>query len=80
MIDVTWLMGPVFIWTTIEPCVAIVCAYLPHLAPFSRQVHESVLLVSARAGSPTLRRQVGRGRVGVSIGDSGGVWRIMRLG
>ncbi|KAJ5544448.1 hypothetical protein N7535_007153 [Penicillium sp. DV-2018c] len=41
-IDVTWLMGPLFIWSTIEPSVAIVCACLPHLAPLARLVRLSV--------------------------------------
>ncbi|GAD96242.1 hypothetical protein ANI_1_1100164 [Paecilomyces variotii No. 5] len=35
-IDVTWLMGPVFIWSTIEPCIGIVCACLPHLSPLAK--------------------------------------------
>ncbi|KAJ5206514.1 hypothetical protein N7491_002869 [Penicillium cf. griseofulvum] len=41
--DVTWLMGPVFIWSTIEPSVAVVCACLPHLAPLARLAHRSIL-------------------------------------
>ncbi|CAI7662057.1 unnamed protein product [Penicillium palitans] len=42
-VDVTWLMGPVFIWSTIEPSVAVVCACLPHLAPLARLAHRSIL-------------------------------------
>ena len=42
-VDVTWLMGPVFIWSTIEPSVAVVCACLPHLAPLARLAHQSIL-------------------------------------
>ncbi|OJJ42357.1 hypothetical protein ASPZODRAFT_77114 [Penicilliopsis zonata CBS 506.65] len=42
-LDVTWLMGPVFIWSTIEPAVAIVCACLPHLAPLAQLAHRSIL-------------------------------------
>ncbi|KAJ5170013.1 uncharacterized protein N7500_002796 [Penicillium coprophilum] len=41
--DVTWLMGPVFIWSTIEPSVAVVCVCLPHLAPLARLAHRSIL-------------------------------------
>ncbi|KAJ5823777.1 hypothetical protein N7447_006117, partial [Penicillium robsamsonii] len=41
--DVTWLMGPVFIWSTIEPSVAVVCACMPHLAPLARLAHRSIL-------------------------------------
>ncbi|RDW67449.1 uncharacterized protein DSM5745_09315 [Aspergillus mulundensis] len=40
--DLTWLMGPVFIWSTIEPSVAIVCACLPHFAPLARVAHRSI--------------------------------------
>ncbi|PYH28536.1 uncharacterized protein BO87DRAFT_402153 [Aspergillus neoniger CBS 115656] len=29
--DITWMMGPLFICSSIEPSVAIVCACLPHL-------------------------------------------------
>ncbi|KAL4986518.1 hypothetical protein BDW68DRAFT_163138 [Aspergillus falconensis] len=42
-LDITWLMGPVFIWSTIEPSVAIVCACLPHFAPLARIAHRSIL-------------------------------------
>ncbi|KAJ5310076.1 Transferase [Penicillium atrosanguineum] len=42
-VDLTWLMGPVFIWSTIEPCVAVVCACLPHLAPLARLAHRAIL-------------------------------------
>ncbi|PYH68066.1 uncharacterized protein BO88DRAFT_465092 [Aspergillus vadensis CBS 113365] len=34
--DITWMMGPLFIWSSIEPSVAIVCACLPHLGPLAR--------------------------------------------
>ncbi|EHA25632.1 hypothetical protein ASPNIDRAFT_141890, partial [Aspergillus niger ATCC 1015] len=34
--DITWMMGPLFIWSSIEPSVAIVCACLPHLGPLVR--------------------------------------------
>ncbi|GKZ23584.1 hypothetical protein AbraIFM66951_009857 [Aspergillus brasiliensis] len=37
--DVTWTLGPVFIWSTIEPGLSIVCACLPHLAPLVRLAH-----------------------------------------
>lgn len=41
-VDVTWLMGPVFIWSTIEPSVAMVCACLPHLAPLVRLARQTI--------------------------------------
>ncbi|RMJ25864.1 hypothetical protein PHISP_03290 [Aspergillus sp. HF37] len=31
--DVTWIMGNVFVWSTIEPCMGILCACLPTLNP-----------------------------------------------
>ncbi|RAL00830.1 uncharacterized protein BO80DRAFT_407194 [Aspergillus ibericus CBS 121593] len=37
--DVTWTLGPVFIWSTIEPGLSIVCACMPHLAPLVRLAH-----------------------------------------
>ncbi|KAL4930444.1 uncharacterized protein BDV17DRAFT_280724 [Aspergillus undulatus] len=41
-IDITWHMGTVFIWSTIEPAVAIVCACLPHFAPLAKLAHRSI--------------------------------------
>ncbi|RAH53751.1 hypothetical protein BO85DRAFT_462774 [Aspergillus piperis CBS 112811] len=35
--DITWMMGPLFIWSSIEPSVAIVCACLPHLGPLAQR-------------------------------------------
>ncbi|PYI31309.1 hypothetical protein BP00DRAFT_396487 [Aspergillus indologenus CBS 114.80] len=40
--DLTWLMGPVFIWSSIEPSVAVVCACMPHLAPLARLAHQTL--------------------------------------
>ncbi|KAK2017652.1 hypothetical protein LZ32DRAFT_635239 [Colletotrichum eremochloae] len=40
--DLTWMMGPVFIWSAIEPSVAIVSACLPHLAPLRHFVRNSI--------------------------------------
>ncbi|WYZ40792.1 hypothetical protein EsH8_IV_001133 [Colletotrichum jinshuiense] len=40
--DITWMMGPVFIWSAIEPSIAIVSACLPHLAPLRRLVHHKL--------------------------------------
>lgn len=41
-IDVTYLMGPVFIWSAIEPSIAIVSACLPHLAPLRHVVRDKL--------------------------------------
>ncbi|KAJ5661513.1 uncharacterized protein N7477_009129 [Penicillium maclennaniae] len=32
-IDLTWTMGNVYVWSTLEPCIAIICACLPALQP-----------------------------------------------
>ncbi|CAG7957192.1 unnamed protein product [Penicillium nalgiovense] len=41
--DVTWMMGPVFIWSTTGPSIAVVFACLPHLAPLARLAHRTIL-------------------------------------
>ncbi|QGI83686.1 hypothetical protein CEK25_010415 [Fusarium fujikuroi] len=40
--DVTRAMGPVFIWSDLEPCIAIVSARLPHLAPLRHIVRDKI--------------------------------------
>ncbi|KAF5980222.1 Pth11-like integral membrane [Fusarium coicis] len=40
--DVTRAMGPVFIWSDLEPCIAIVSACLPHLAPLRHIVRDKI--------------------------------------
>ncbi|KAJ5858325.1 hypothetical protein N7534_003602 [Penicillium rubens] len=62
-VDVTWLMGPVFIWSTIEPSVAVVCACLPHLAPLARLVHRSILSSHQSENSGMISRRL-RGESG----------------
>lgn len=32
-IDVTWTISSVYVWSTLEPCIAIICACLPALQP-----------------------------------------------
>lgn len=41
--DVTWIMGDVFIWSSVEPCIGIVCACLPTLQPLFRRAFKSLL-------------------------------------
>nr|XP_036586768.1 pth11-like integral membrane protein [Colletotrichum truncatum]KAF6797325.1 pth11-like integral membrane protein [Colletotrichum truncatum] len=41
-IDITFAMGNVFIWSALEPSVAIVSACLPHLAPLSHLVRRKI--------------------------------------
>ncbi|KAH7128033.1 pth11-like integral membrane protein [Dactylonectria estremocensis] len=40
--DLTYAMGPVFIWSAIEPCIAIVSACLPHLVPLRHVVRSKL--------------------------------------
>ena len=40
--DVTWIMGPMFIWSAIEPSMGIVSACLPHLGPLRRLIRNKV--------------------------------------
>lgn len=36
--DLTWIVGEVFIWSSIEPCIGILCACLPTLHPLFRSI------------------------------------------
>ncbi|PWY95944.1 hypothetical protein BO94DRAFT_581099 [Aspergillus sclerotioniger CBS 115572] len=49
--DITWTLGPVFIWSTVEPGLSIVCACLPHLAPLVRLAH--IKLSSSQDSKPS---------------------------
>ncbi|KAJ5589448.1 hypothetical protein N7537_012126 [Penicillium hordei] len=37
-IDITWTLGDVAVWSTIEPCIGIICACLPVIQPFVRSL------------------------------------------
>ncbi|OQD90663.1 hypothetical protein PENANT_c001G09303 [Penicillium antarcticum] len=37
-VDITWIMDDVFIWSSVEPCIGILCASLPTLQPLLRLV------------------------------------------
>ncbi|RAK98789.1 putative integral membrane protein Pth11-like [Aspergillus ibericus CBS 121593] len=47
-LDITWIMGNVFIWSSVEPCIGIVCACLPTLQPLLR--HSIQRIFGSRAG------------------------------
>ncbi|BCR98090.1 uncharacterized protein AKAW2_31409S [Aspergillus luchuensis] len=64
--DVTWTLGPVFIWSTIEPGLSIVCACLPHLAPLVRLAH--IKLSSSQDSKPTHPSTPWRSRSGIANG------------
>lgn len=39
-VDITWIMGDVFIWSSVEPSIGILCACLPNLKPLLRYTVE----------------------------------------
>lgn len=41
-LDVNWIMGDVFVWSTIEPSIGILCACLPSLQPLLRLTPNSL--------------------------------------
>ncbi|RJE23759.1 hypothetical protein PHISCL_03899 [Aspergillus sclerotialis] len=45
--DITWIMGDVFVWSTIEPAMGILCACLPTLNPILQLVAKSVFGTAA---------------------------------
>ncbi|GFF55517.1 hypothetical protein CNMCM6936_005640 [Aspergillus lentulus] len=49
-LDITWIMGDVFIWSSVEPCIGIVCACLPTLQPLLRSTLKRILGSSRIAG------------------------------
>ncbi|KAK1145216.1 hypothetical protein N8T08_004368 [Aspergillus melleus] len=42
-VDITWIMGDVFIWSSVEPCVGILCACLPTIRPLLRSAFRRLL-------------------------------------
>ena len=50
--DLTWIMSDVFIWSSVEPCIGIVCTCLPTLQPLLRHV-------TARVFSSSMARNTG---------------------
>lgn len=72
-IDVTWLMGPVFIWSTIEPSIGIVCACLPHLAPLAKLAHRKVSSsFGSKKSGPSYPSTPWRSRSGAGQGSQKG--------
>ncbi|KAJ5951385.1 uncharacterized protein N7479_009798 [Penicillium vulpinum] len=41
-VDLTWALGSVSVWSTIEPCIGIICACLPVLQPFVRSLFKKM--------------------------------------
>ncbi|KAE8326683.1 hypothetical protein BDV39DRAFT_205598 [Aspergillus sergii] len=42
-LDINWVMGDIYLWSTIEPCIGIVCACLPTLNALIRRTTKLVL-------------------------------------
>ncbi|KAJ5738130.1 hypothetical protein N7493_001285 [Penicillium malachiteum] len=66
-VDVAYHMGPLFIWSTIEPGVAIITACLPHLAPLFKLATQKMTSYNsehtgAEASGDVQRLGIGTGR------------------
>lgn len=59
-VDITWIMGDVFIWSSVEPCIGILCACLPTIRPLLRAVLRYLLgpLRAERTFGPSSDRAV----------------------
>ncbi|KAL4923135.1 putative integral membrane protein Pth11-like [Aspergillus undulatus] len=49
-LDVTWIMGDVYVWSSVEPCVGILCACLPTLQPLIRRALRKIMGSSVARG------------------------------
>jgi hypothetical protein len=49
-LDVTWIMGDVYVWSSVEPCMGILCACLPTLQPLIRRVLKKIMGSSIARG------------------------------
>ncbi|OJJ42185.1 hypothetical protein ASPZODRAFT_77553 [Penicilliopsis zonata CBS 506.65] len=57
--DITWIMGNVFIWSSVEPCIGIVCACLPTLQPLLRHsLHSLVSRIHSSQNTPRRVNQI----------------------
>ncbi|KAF9638831.1 pth11-like integral membrane protein [Lasiodiplodia theobromae] len=65
-VDVTWLMGPVFIWSSVEPSIGILSACLPNLRPLFRSLRERM---------SSAERSHSSDRTGQRSGSSDTPWR-----
>ncbi|KAL4780315.1 hypothetical protein BJX76DRAFT_364423 [Aspergillus varians] len=52
-LDVTWIMGNVYVWSSVEPCMGILCACLPTLQPLIRRSLQKIM------GSSVARNRLG---------------------
>ncbi|KAJ6156755.1 hypothetical protein N7497_005640 [Penicillium chrysogenum] len=67
--DYTWIMGKFFVWSSVEPCIGILCACLPTLHPLLRLVVARVFGTST--GSDVLSRHAkGHNQANATAGPS----------
>lgn len=75
-VDITWTLSEVSVWSTVEPCIGIICACLPTLQPFIRSItrklpgqHRGTGQVSSMLERNTSSRQTSSRR-----GHQHGMW------
>lgn len=75
-IDLTWLMGPIFIWSCVEPSIGVLSACLPVMAPLLRIIFRNWVSSSSNSNSHSLpRRKSGSGLPKAYIADGAEGWR-----
>lgn len=47
-LDITWVMSDVYVWSTVEPCLGIICACLPALQPLIQSFMKAEHLLHLR--------------------------------
>lgn len=57
--DLSWIMGPVFIWSSVEPSIGILSACLPVLGPLLRIVFRNYVSSNKQSASHELERTPG---------------------
>ncbi|KAJ5584027.1 uncharacterized protein N7459_003827 [Penicillium hispanicum] len=55
-IDISWTISNVYVWSTVEPCVGIVCACLPVLQPIIRSAMRMEYLIYIRRRMTGVRK------------------------
>ncbi|RAH48747.1 uncharacterized protein BO95DRAFT_461005 [Aspergillus brunneoviolaceus CBS 621.78] len=65
-VDITWVIGDVFIWSSVEPCVGILCACLPTLQPLLRYAVKR--FASSRVGRYILQSSGGKDSTTIAEG------------
>ncbi|OKO89597.1 hypothetical protein PENSUB_13663 [Penicillium subrubescens] len=71
--DITWVMSDIYVWSTVEPCLGIICACLPALQPLvqSFMKAEHLLYLRKRLRRSKRMSQVNQLRKRISNTSSG---------